>query len=126
MKALNKKLSKILVIFLLIVMSFMLCLVPGFFVPIDWLEVDNWLYTIGWNKKRIYISVFYYGFLTLNHPQPGDFYFDGEVNVTDFSEFCDHWLESAGISLQFDGLYDLNHNGKTDFLDFCIFAEGWK
>jgi hypothetical protein len=162
-------------------------------VPIDWLEVDGWLYTIGWHENRIYISVLYYGYLALNNPEPGDFYLDEKVDLYDLGDFFNHWLESAGTSPyaffdvsgnrlidmpdldalcnawlmdcnsgnnwcsnfdttkdgkvnfndfadfaevwmfqmrkatpQFDGLYDLNHNGQTDFIDFGILAEQWR
>ncbi len=64
-------------------------------------------------------------------PVAGDFNGDGIVDVQDFIQFCENWLDGGTYGTSPDDLgygytpYDLNYDGKVNFQDFALMAENW-
>jgi len=56
---------------------------------------------------------------------PSDFDNDGDVELTDLSTFCLHWLEQDCNYPDWCEGTDLNYNHFVDFTDFAIFADNW-
>jgi hypothetical protein len=64
-------------------------------------------------------------------PTAGDFTGDSIVDIEDFIQFCENWLDGGTYGTSPDDLgygytpYDLNYDGKVNFQDFALMAANW-
>ncbi|MGA2915406.1 MAG: dockerin type I domain-containing protein [Sedimentisphaerales bacterium] len=85
-----------------------------------------WIAFQMYDAKNKYLPSEPFSIVFNTDPCAGDLVIDGKVNMTDFVEFCNFWLQDNGNrSNDFYQRADANRDGKVDFEDFCLLAANW-
>jgi len=57
--------------------------------------------------------------------EPGDFIWDGAVDIYDFAFLVSHWLDGDCMKYAWCEGTDMDRNNRVDLADFALFAQHW-